>query len=72
MAFHEQKENFNVTMSFMSIYHLELLENFDYYASCFDQLYKRKENFMIPLQGLFHFLNIMKLAESTVEVIEMF
>jgi len=27
---------------------------------------------MIPLQGLFHFLNIMKLAESTVEVIEMF
>ena len=72
VAFHEQKENFNVTMSFMSIYHLELLENFDYYASCFDQLYKRKENFMIPLQGLFHFLNIMKLAESTTEVIEMF
>jgi len=59
-------------MSFMSIYHLELLENFDYYASCFDQLYKRKENFMIPLQGLFHFFNIMKLAESPVEVIEMF
>ena len=27
---------------------------------------------MIPLQGLFHFLNIMKLAETPVEVIEMF
>jgi len=35
VAFHEQKENFNVTMSYMSIYHLELLENFDYYASTF-------------------------------------
>lgn len=72
VAFHEQKENFNVTMSYMSIYHLELLENFDYYAATFEQRYRRKENSMIPLQGLFHFMKIMDLAQSTTEVVEMF
>jgi len=72
VAFHEQKENFNVTMSYMSIYHLELLENFDHYAGLFEQLYRRRENSMIPLQGLFHFMKIMNLAQSTTEVVDMF
>jgi hypothetical protein len=59
-------------MSYMSIYHLELLENFDYYASTFEQIYQRRENSMIPLQGLFHFMKIMDLAQSTTEVVDMF
>lgn len=59
-------------MSFLSIYHLELAENFAYYACVFDPFYNRKPNEMIPLQGFFHFLKLMKLASSTKEVIDMF
>ena len=59
-------------MSLLSIFHLELYENFKYYASVFDPFYKRKENEMIPLQGFFHFLKLMNLAKSSEEVISMF
>jgi hypothetical protein len=35
VSFHDNKENFNTTMTYCSIHHLELLENFDYYADVF-------------------------------------
>ena len=36
-------------MSLLSIFHLELIENFKYYSSVFEVWYTRKENEMIPL-----------------------
>ena len=60
-------------MSFLSIYHLELQENFRFYANHFNQEYKnREENRMIVLQGFFHFLKLMDLATSPREVIDLF
>jgi hypothetical protein len=35
VSFHDNKENFNTTMTYCSIHHLELLENFEYYADMF-------------------------------------
>ena len=72
LYFHKQEEDFNASMSLLSIFHLELYENFKYYASVFDPFYKRKENEMIPLQGFFHFLKLMNLSRSSEEVIGMF
>jgi len=49
-------------MSLLSIFHLELIENFRYYGSLFEAFYSRDENEMIPLQGFFHFCKLMNLA----------
>lgn len=72
LSFHRSEDDFNASMSFLSIYHLELAENFAYYACVFDPFYNRKENEMIPLQGFFHFLKLMKLSGSTQEVMSLF
>lgn len=50
LSFHKQEEDFNASMSFLSIYHGDLAENFQYYASVFEPYYlNRKENELIPL-----------------------
>ena len=49
LYFHKQEEDFNASMSLLSIYHLELHENFRFYADIVHQSYNRKENAMIPL-----------------------
>jgi hypothetical protein len=36
-------------MTYCSIHHLELLENFEYFADMFQQEKHRKENMFIPL-----------------------
>lgn len=59
-------------MSFLSIYHLELHENFLYYSRNFKQFYNRDENKMIVLQGFFNFLKLMNLAASPREIVDMF
>jgi len=60
-------------MSFLSIYHGDLAENFQYYASVFEPYYlNRKENELIPLQGFFHFMKLMNLASSIKQVVEIF
>ena len=59
-------------MSFLSIYHLELHENFLYYSRNFKQFYNRDENKMIVLQGFFHFLKLMNLAASPRDIVDMF
>ena len=59
-------------MSLLSIFHLELHENFKYYASVCDQFYNRKENEMIPLQGFFHFVKQMNLTNDAMELISWF
>ena len=72
LYFHKAEEDFNASMSLLSIFHLELHENFKYYASVFDPFYKRRENEMIPLQGFFHFCKLMNLSRSAEEVVGMF
>ena len=72
LYFHKQEEDFNASMSLLSIYHLELHDNFKYYASVFEPFYNREENEMIPLQGFFHFLKLMNLAGSAEEAIGFF
>ena len=59
-------------MSLLSIFHLELIDNFKYYASCFCAHYNRPENAMIPLQGFFHFCKLMNLASSAEELMSYF
>lgn len=69
LSFHKHEEDFNASMSFLSIYHLELMENFKYYVNHIGQVYEnRKENEMIVLQGFFHFLKLMKLASSPSDI----
>ena len=72
LYFHKQEEDFNASMSLLSIYHLELHENFKYYASVCEPFYTRKENEMIPLQGFFHFVKLMNLTNSAEELISWF
>jgi hypothetical protein len=49
LSFHKNEEDFNASMSLLSIYHLELHENFLYYAQPFEAFYRRVENELIPL-----------------------
>ena len=72
LYFHKQEEDFNASMSLLSIFHLELHDNFKYYASVCRPFYHRKENEMIPLQGFFHFVKLMNLTHSAEELISWF
>lgn len=72
LSFHKEEDDFNASMSTLSIFHTELAENFSHYAQVFNQQYERKENKLIVLQGFFHFLKMMKLASRTKEVLDMF
>ena len=73
LSFHKEEEDFNASMSFLSIYHLELHENFTFYSKQFSQVYEhRSENEMIVLQGFFHFLKLMKLATHSRDVKHLF
>lgn len=62
LQFHKTEEEFNSNMSLLTIYHLELHENFLYYAQPFEAFYHREENELIPLQGFFNFLKVLKIA----------
>ena len=59
-------------MSLLSIFHLELHENFRYYASVCEPFYQRKENEMIPLQGFFHFVKLMNLTNTAEDLMSWF
>jgi hypothetical protein len=60
-------------MSFLSIYHEELEQNFLYYSDTFNKgMYKHPVNSQIVLQGLFHFMKHADLAKSPTEVTQLF
>lgn len=48
------------------------MENFTFYSSLFERIHKKPENQMIPLQGFFNFLRVMKIAGSTSEIVNGF
>lgn len=72
LYFHKESEDFNASMSMLSIYHQEFYNNFRYYSGVFEQFYSRKQNRMIPLQGFFHFARLMDLAQSAEELMNFF
>jgi hypothetical protein len=44
LGFHQGEEDFNASMSVLSIYHQELMDNFKYYAGMHDQKFHKEEN----------------------------
>ena len=64
LGFHTGEEDFNASMSVLSIYHQDLMDNFKFYASLQDQKFSKEENTMITLQGFIHFMKIMGIANS--------
>lgn len=72
LYFHKGEEDFNVSMSQLSIFHSELYENFWHYSSAMEKFYKKQENAIMPLQGMFHFMKLMGLAHSSSEVKHIF
>jgi len=49
LGFHTGEEDFNASMSVLSIYHQELMDNFKFYASLQEQKFQKEENTMIIL-----------------------
>lgn len=72
LSLHKHEEDFNASMSILSIYHQELHEHFSYYAQPFDSGYKSPINDLIPLQGLLNFSKVLKLAESAGQMAKYF
>lgn len=68
LGFHTGEEDFNASMSVLSIYHQDLMDNFRFYASLQEQKFRKEENTMITLQGFINFLKIMKIATSRDDV----
>ena len=62
LYFHKQEEDFNASMSLLSIFHEELHDNFKFYASVFDPFYHKNVNEIIPMQGFLNFSKLMNLA----------
>ena len=72
LYFHKQEEDFNASMSLLSIFHEELHNNFSFYTHSVLNFYNRPENYMIPLQGFFHFCRLLNLANSAEELMSFF
>ena len=72
LYFHKQEEDFNASMSLLSIFHEELHENFRFYASVFDPFYHKNVNEIIPMQGFINFAKLMNLAQSADELMSFF
>lgn len=64
LGFHTGEEDFNASMSVLSIYHQELMDNFKFYASLQEQKFQKEENTMVVLQEFLHFMKLMDIAKS--------
>jgi len=69
LGFHTNEEDFNASMSVLSIYHQELMDNFRFYSNILEQKFRKEENTMICLQSFIHFLRLMDIAKSRDEAI---
>ena len=72
LYFHKAEEDFNASMSLLSIFHEELHENFQFYEGFFQRFYRKDVNAMIPMQGFFHFAKLMNLASTADELMQFF
>ena len=64
LGFHTGEEDFNASMSVLSIYHQDLMDNFKFYASLQDQKFQKEENTMISLACFTNFMKIMGIAAT--------
>lgn len=64
LGFHTGEEDFNASMSVLSIYHQELMDNFKFYSQVQPSNKKYEENQLILLQEFIHFMKVMGLADS--------
>jgi hypothetical protein len=64
LALHRTDEDFNSSLSILSIFHLDLADHFSFYASLHPQVFRKKQNELMDMQGFVHFLKVMKLAYS--------
>jgi len=64
LGIHRSDEDFNASLSILSIYHLDLFDNFTFYTSLHPQIFRKRENEMMTLQSFLHFLKVMNLALS--------
>ena len=67
LGFHTGEEDFNASMSVLSIYHQDLMDNFKFYSTLQDQKFRKEENTMITLQEFLHFMRVMGMATSNSE-----
>ena len=64
LGFHTGEDDFNASMSVLSIYHQDLMDNFKFYSKLQEQKFRKEENTMITLQGFLHFMKVMDLAKT--------
>lgn len=71
LGLHRSEEEFNASLSILSIFHLDLSDHFSFYASLQPQLFRKKQNELMPLQGFLHFLKVMRLASTREEALRL-
>ena len=64
LGFHTGEEDFNASMSVLSIYHQELMQNFKFYSNLTERKFNKEENTMICLQTFVHFMKLMDIAKT--------
>ena len=64
LGFHTGEEDFNASMSVLSIYHQELMDNFKFYSNLTENKFHKEENAMICLQPFVHFMKLMDIART--------
>ena len=64
LGFHTGEEDFNASMSVLSIYHQELMDNFKFYSQLQEQKFRKDENYLITLQSFMDFVKLMDIARS--------
>ena len=69
LGLHKIEEDFNASMSVLSIHHQELMDNFRYYSQLQAQGFSRDENKFIILQSFLHFMRVMKIAATREEAL---
>ena len=67
LGFHTGEEDFNASMSVLSIYHQELMDNFKFYSNLTEKKFSKEENTMICLQAFVHFMKLMEIAKTREE-----
>ena len=68
LGFHTGEEDFNASMSVLSIYHQELMDNFKFYSNLTENPnFTKEENAQICLQAFVHFMKLMDIARTKEE-----
>jgi hypothetical protein len=67
LGFHQGEEDFNASMSVLSIYHQELMDNFKYYSGMHEQKFQKDENLYVIWQSFLHWMRVMDIAHTREE-----